>query len=105
MAYAFTQDLPVTPEIWQRVKSEMGPEPAKGLILHLVVRNPNGSGLRYIDVWESKEDCDRFLNERIHPIIGGILAAAGRPRPPEPTREELAIVDLMGAGLPAASGR
>jgi hypothetical protein len=32
------------------------------------VRRPDG-GLRYIDVWESEEDCARAFDERIHPAV------------------------------------
>jgi hypothetical protein len=27
----------------------------------------------YIDVWENKEDLDRFTDERLHPVVGPVL--------------------------------
>ena len=61
--------------------------------MHLAVRNPAG-GLRYVDVWESKEQCDRAFDERIHPAID---AAFGGRRPPvEPRRERLDVVEVRG---------
>lgn len=58
------------------------------------VRNPSG-GLRYIDVWESKEQCDRAFDERVHPAVD---AAFGGARPPvEPSRDVLDVVEVRGA--------
>jgi hypothetical protein len=91
--YAFTQDLPITAEIWFRLKEGIGPEPIRGLLLHVVTRQ--GGGLRYIDVWESKEACDRFLDERVHPVLQAAFAGPGGQIPPEPPRDELDVVDVM----------
>lgn len=89
--YAFTQDLPITAEIWSAIKEGIGPAPIPGLVIHAVTRQ--AAGLRYIDVWESKESCDRFLAERVHPVLRA--AFAGAPLPPEPPRDELELVDVM----------
>ena len=104
MAYAWVQDLPITREVYQRIRAALGDEVPPGLILHLVTPSPTGSGLRYLDVWESKEECDRFLDERVHPVLGRVFAAAGRPLPPEPHRDELEIIDLFGPRLATAGG-
>ena len=55
---------------------------------------PEG-GLRYIDVWESEADWDRFAEERLHPVVHPILAEVfGDDLPPEPERVEVAVVDV-----------
>lgn len=97
MAYAWLQDLPITREVYQQIRAALGSETPPGLLVHLVTNNPDGSGLRYTDVWESKEACERFLEERVHPVLGRVFAAAGRPAPAEPVRTELEIVELFGA--------
>jgi hypothetical protein len=92
--YAFTQDLPISAETWAHIKEAVGPEPIHGLIFHAVARQPGG--LRYIDIWESKEACDRFLDERVHPVLQAAFAASGADVPPEPPRDELDLVDIIG---------
>jgi hypothetical protein len=93
MVYAWTQDIPIDAEFYDRIADALGDAPMDGLLMHLCVQNPAG-GLRYIDVWESKEHCDRAFDERIHPAVD---AAFGGARPPvEPTLTELQVVELRG---------
>jgi len=51
-----------------------------------------------------QEACERFLEERVHPVLGQVFAAAGRPMPPESPREELEVIDLFGHRFTAAGG-
>ena len=48
------------------------------LLADLCVRKPEG-GLRYIDVWETEEQCARAFQERLHPAVDGHSAAPRRP--------------------------
>ena len=94
MVYAWTQDIPIDAEFYDRIADALGDAPMDGLLMHLCVQNPAG-GLRYIDVWESKEHCDRAFDARIHPAVD---AAFGGARPPvEPTLTELQVVEVRGA--------
>ena len=96
MVYAFTQDVPIDAEFYGRIADALGSEPMDGLLLHLAVRNPDG-GLRYIDVWESEEQCARAFDERVHPAVD---KAFGGSRPPvEPTVTRLDVVDVRGAAV------
>ena len=96
MVYAFTQDVPIDAEFYGRIADALGSEPMDGLLLHLAVRNPAG-GLRYIDVWESEEQCARAFDERVHPAVD---KAFGGSRPPvEPTVTRLEVVDVRGAAV------
>jgi hypothetical protein len=90
--YAFTQDLPISTDVYARIMEGVGTEPAAGCLLHAVVRLEGG--LRYIDIWESREACDLFLEERVHPVLQAAFGAAGATMPPEPARDEIEIVDL-----------
>jgi hypothetical protein len=96
MVYAFTQDVRIDAEFYARIADALGSEPMDGLLLHLAVRNPDG-GLRYIDVWESEEQCARAFDERVHPAVD---KAFGGSRPPaEPTVTRLEVVDVRGTAV------
>jgi hypothetical protein len=90
--YAFTQDLPITTDVYAKITEGVGTAPPAGCILHAVVRIDGG--LRYIDIWESREACDRFLEERVHPVLQAAFSAAGATLPNEPGRNEVELVDL-----------
>ena len=93
MAYAFTQDVPIDEAGYRRVMQDLGTEPLDGLVVHLCVRRADG-GLRYIDVWESKEACARAFDERIHAAVD---AAFGGSRPgTEPEVNVLDLIDITG---------
>ncbi|MBW0115467.1 hypothetical protein I4J48_09380 [Pseudonocardia sp. KRD-169] len=99
MVYAYTQDVPIDTDLYRRILDEIGPEPLDGQLLHLCVRRPDG-GLRYIDVWESREHCSRAFDQRIHPAVD---RAFGGARPSgEPVVTHLEVLDASGALLPAA---
>jgi len=94
MPYVFTQDVPIDAAFYGRIKQGLGVEPPKGLISHIAVERPEG-GLRYIDVWQSAEDFDRFVEERLHPVVQPLLAELfGDQLPPEPARNTLRLVDV-----------
>ena len=96
MVYAFTQDVPIDSDLYARISDDLGAEPMDGLLLHLCVRNPEG-GLRYIDVWESEDQCAHAFDERIHPAVD---RAFGGSRPPgEPVVTRLDVVEVRGAAV------
>jgi hypothetical protein len=90
--YAFTQDLPITTDVYARIMEGVGTAPPAGCIVHAVARIDGG--LRYIDIWESRQACDRFLQERVHPILQAAFSAAGATLPPEPDRDEMELIDV-----------
>ncbi len=92
MTYAFTQDVPIDADFYQRIVAGLGSEIPNGLIVHLAVQRPEG-GLRYIDVWESEEDAERFAEERLHPVVHPLLGEIfGEELPPEPERTVLPVI-------------
>ncbi len=101
MAYAWVQDVPIGEETYRRIAERIGDEPLDGNLVHLAIRNDDGT-LRYIDVWESREQCDRAFDERIHPAVWAVLTEAGLRPGGEPPRREVDVVDLRGtpAGVP-----
>jgi hypothetical protein len=98
IVYAYTQDVPIGLDLYEKIIAELGPEPLAGSLLHLCVRRADG-GLRYIDVWESEQACERAFEDRIHPAVN---AAFGGQRPDgEPTVERLEVLHADGALLGA----
>jgi hypothetical protein len=91
LTYALTFDVPITPDIYARIKDGIGPKPAPGLIAHLAYKTE--AGLRYIDVWETKEDYDAFQHDRLHPVVHPLLMDMLGFVPPEPSPTILDLVD------------
>jgi hypothetical protein len=92
MTYAFTQDVPIDAAFYKRITDGLGDELPKGLIAHVAMERPEG-GLRYLDIWESEEDCERFVEERLHPVVHGLLSEIfGDDLPPEPARTPISVV-------------
>ena len=94
MTYAFIQDVPIDAATYDRIVTDLGPEQAPGLIVHIALERPEG-GLRYIDVWESEADWDRFAEERLHPVVHPMLHAVfGDEIPEEPERAPLNVLHV-----------
>jgi hypothetical protein len=94
MSYACSYEVPATIDMYREVRHLIGDEPATGMLAHLVVRSD--SGLRHLEVWESEAACQRFRENRVVPAVHTVLKAAGfTEMPPEPTLEELQLVDVQ----------
>jgi hypothetical protein len=92
MTYAFTQDVPIDATFYKRITDGLGDDPPEGLVVHLAIERAEG-GLHYINVWESQEQCDRFVEERLHPVVHGLLSEIfGDDLPPEPEQIPLQVV-------------
>jgi hypothetical protein len=60
-------------------------EPPAGLLVHTA--GFTGHGFRIFEVWESREDYERFFNERLMPLIQDV--ASDDDRQPQQTIYEL----------------
>lgn len=93
MTYAFTQDVPISMGIYERIRAALGNETPAGLVVHVVIAIEEG--LRYVDVWESEEACARFTEERLHPVIGRVFKEIGfRPPAEEPPRQRIDVREV-----------
>jgi hypothetical protein len=99
MTFAFSYDVPITTEIYARIKEGLGPERPPGLISHLTLQIENG--LRYIDVWQSKDDFEAFAESRLHPVVHPILVDMLGFVPPEPPHTVLDVIDVWTERHPA----
>jgi hypothetical protein len=91
VTYAFTYDVPINADIYARIKAGLGPDYPPGLIVHLAWRTE--SGLRYVDVWESKDDYEAFAEQRLHPVVHQLLQDTLGFVPPEPAHTMLDVID------------
>jgi hypothetical protein len=98
MSYAFTYEVPITAEIYAAIKEGIGPQRPPGLIAHLAYHTE--SGLRYVDVWQTKDDCEAFEHGRVHPIVHPLLQEMLGFVPPEPPRTVLDLVDAWTSEYP-----
>ena len=103
MAYGFIEDVPADEHIYGQIRALLGDEPPKGLIAHVAVKREGG--LRYVDVWETKADWDRFHNETLDPAVEKVLASMGLPVDPSLVQyEEVDVVDAwIAAPAPAVA--
>jgi hypothetical protein len=93
VTYVFTQDVPISAEVYGKIATKVGAQPMKGLILHVASKSTDGK-LHYFDVWESKELCDRAFEERISPATQRVLNESGATPMNEPQRQVLDTVDI-----------
>ena len=96
--YAYEQDVPINAEIHARIIDALGDDYPAGLLAHIAIEHEDGH-MRYLDLWRSSEDCDRFTEERLHPVVGAALAQAGVRVEGEPPRREVTVVDAWGPGF------
>ena len=99
MTYAFTYDVPINAETYDRIKQGLGPERPPGLIAHLAWRTE--SGLRYVYVRQSKDEWESFTGNRLHPVVHPILQDTLGFVPPEPPRTVLDVIDAWTDRTPA----
>ena len=97
MTYAWTQDLPITLEIYNEIMADLGDELPAGLVVHVAQVLDSGQ-MRYLDVWESEAACARFTEERLHPVVGRALARHQvRVDGGEPPRQPVQVAHVWGA--------
>jgi hypothetical protein len=77
MVYATLTEYDVDLEDHIKMGEAAGDAPIKGLILH--AGGPNERGVHSLDVWESKEDAERFFHERMMPALQELGVEGGSP--------------------------
>jgi len=83
----------LTMDDYRAVNSQLGPQPADGLVSETA--GWNAAGLHVITVWDSKDQHDRFVADRLVPAF---KAAAVRPGAMSFTDLEDAVSLPVGAG-------
>jgi len=72
MAVAYIQEFPITnrsTENYDFVAEKIGDGPFDGLIAHTAGFDDEAGVFRILDIWESQEHAQRFLDEHVQPLI------------------------------------
>jgi hypothetical protein len=77
MAYAVLMEFDVDLDTHIKIGEAVGDAPIEGLILH--AGGPSERGVHSLDVWESKEDSERFFSDRMVPALQQLGLAGGGP--------------------------
>lgn len=96
MPFAFSQDVPIGPDVYATIMKHLGPEPLAGQLVHLVILKDDGM-LRYIDVWESEEACDLAFSTRIHQAVGAAFREHQFRPDGEPPQVPLTMLEVTTA--------
>jgi hypothetical protein len=103
MTYAFIQDVPAGERIYREVRAGLGQEAPKGLISHVAIKK-RGGGLRYVDVWETQADWQRFRDEVVEPTVGAVLASHGIPHDHSlVVFEDIEVIDAWVGEVPVTA--
>jgi hypothetical protein len=93
MAYGFVQDVPANEVLYRQIRELLPTDAPKGMVVHLVLEREGG--LRYIDVWDSEADWDRFRTNHVEPAVAKVPADAGIPHgPADANWEPVKLVDV-----------
>jgi hypothetical protein len=82
MAVAYIQEFPIedrSTENYDFVAEKIGDGPFDGLIAHTAGFDDDAGVFRILDVWESREQAERFLAEHIEPLMA--LGPEALPNP------------------------
>lgn len=90
MAYATLMEFEVDLDTHIKIGDALGDAPVEGLILHAA--GPSERGVRSLDVWERKEDSERFFTDRMLPA----LQQLGIPGGPPLSQQEFELPHVWG---------
>ena len=77
MTYATLMEFDGDLDTHLKIHEAVGDEPIEGLIFH--GGGPSERGVHSLDVWESKEDSERFYIERMVPALKQLGLEGGPP--------------------------
>ncbi len=98
MTYGFVMDVPAPVEFYDALHAEIrrrSTGAVEGLLVH--VGRETRAGFQVMEVWESKELCDRYNAEVVGPALAHL--SGGQTPPQQPTTEEF---EPRGLIVPAA---
>jgi hypothetical protein len=82
MAVLVIQDFEATTEEYDQVNAKLGEDTPEGGILHSAV-DLGGGKMRAVDVWESAEHYQRFVQDKLIPAIAEVNPDAPQAQEPE----------------------
>lgn len=72
MAVAYIQEFPIgdrSTSNYDFIAEKIGDGPFQGLIAHTAGFDDEGGVFRILDVWETREDAERFFAEQVTPLV------------------------------------
>jgi hypothetical protein len=82
MAIAVIQEFEATSEEYEQVNQKIGDTQPPGLIVH-TVSDLGGGRWKVVDVWESADDYQNFVQNQLIPAIAEVNPDAPQAREPE----------------------
>ena len=86
MAVVVIQEFEASPENYEAVNEKIGDAAPEGLVLH-TVSHLGGDKWKLVDVWESAENFQSFVQNQLIPAIAEVDPDA--PQAPEPEIREI----------------
>jgi hypothetical protein len=99
MTHGLVMKVPAPIEFYDALHAEVARRSTggvDGLLLH--VGRATGDGFQVLEIWESKEKCDRFYAEVVGPAVASV--SGGQAPPGEPVMEEF---EPRGLIIPTAA--
>jgi hypothetical protein len=100
MTYAYIVDVPAPIEVYDAVHAAIDRRSggrADGMVVHLA--RATATGFQVLEIWESKDQSDRFDAE----VVGPAMAEVGAGDGPEPVRDEFEPHVLIAPGVRSAT--
>jgi heme-degrading monooxygenase HmoA len=82
MAVAVIQEFEAAPDEYEKVNEKIGDAAPEGLIVHTVT-DLGGDKWKLVDVWESAEDFQNFVQNTLIPAIAEVNPDAAQAPQPE----------------------
>jgi hypothetical protein len=103
MAYGIIATVPAPIDMYKavnaQVSEQMGEQAPSGLLVH--VARKTSDGFQVVEVWESKQQADKFQDDVLAPIIDRVSGGQAPPR--EDVTEEFDVENFfVGPGAAAA---
>lgn len=73
--------------------------PPEGLIMHAAGFDEQDGVFRIFDVWETEEQAQKFMAERLTPIVQDVMASAGESARPPDREGFYELHHVVGAGV------
>jgi hypothetical protein len=107
MAVAYIQEFPAgdhSTTNYDYITEKVGDGPFDGLIAHSAGFDPDDGVFRIFDIWETREQAQRFIDEHIQPLVEQGASAFPNPESfAQPSKDGFYELHRMvsGAGVPA----
>ncbi|MBB3082618.1 hypothetical protein [Geodermatophilus sabuli] len=99
MTWAVTIDVPAPVELYAAVHAELLRRTGgavDGLLVHLA--RATGEGFQVVEVWESREACERYTRDVVGPVVAELSGGQALPAD-DATAFEVRGLLLPGAGV------